>query len=153
MGGLNFLDPGRILDFVDPRRGPLTIQDSDVMATFKALHDSAAPQAGGRLDCSYRSSLVLKADFDAASRNAVVKILFFREVRGEDGVEGAAGDDGYITESDPITLTATTQEDDATVARFPTPYRYVACEGFSKFRVKLESISGGNVNIYVGTAQ
>jgi hypothetical protein len=141
-----FQDPDRILGIVPAVRTTVSASDSDVPATFAAAHD--ADSAGGRLNCINRSTVVVKADFSLSTATALARVLYYREVLDDNGV-AAAGNDELIGMSDAANLNATTQENGA--GRFLCPVQFVACEGFAKYRVKIESLSAGNVTVYSGT--
>lgn len=144
---MTFADPDRVIGIYTAARTTLAASDSDTHATFKAAHD--ADTAGGRLNCLNRSSIVVKADFSSSSATALARVLFYREVLDADGTP-AAGDDALIGMSDTVNLNATPQTDEAGT-RFLCPIQYIPSEGFAKFRIKIESLSTGNVTVYAGT--
>jgi hypothetical protein len=94
--------------------------------------------------------LIIRATYDTAARTAFLRALFYSENLDENG--GAiAGDDTFIGASDAVAVNASAQEDDA--GRFTSILQFIPCEGFHKFRIKVETLSGGNMDVYVGSTQ
>lgn len=139
-------NPDTIVGLYVAARTGIAAADSDTHATFIAAHD--ADTAGGVIDCTSRSSIAVFADFSATTITATARVLFYR--KDLDDAQADAGNDGdLIGMSDTVTINATAVLNVA--GRGMCPVTYIGCEGFDYFRVKLQTLSAGNANLFAAT--
>lgn len=122
-------NPGRILNALAPRRAALSAADNSDLATFKEAH-------GAAYSCENLSYLKIRGIFNTVSKNAVVRVLFF----SDDTL------DLKVDQAEEITLTATSERDEAD--EYCSESFRVPTEGHAAFRLRLISISGGEVDLY-----
>jgi hypothetical protein len=127
------LNPERNLDFSvqNPRREGLTAPDSKVPATFATAYGDAD-------SCEDRSSILAAASYDTNARTGSVRAVFFD------------ADDAIVGVSEAVSVNATTQEDGGD-PRYISEVAFIPCEGFAYYRLLLETISGGDVDLFHGT--
>lgn len=126
-------NPGRILNALAPRRAGLSAADSDTLATFIDAH-------GVAFDCDDLAALEVWGVFDAnASQAATFRILFFDEA------------DRLISQTEVLDLEATATENEN--SEYLSEVVRVVLTGQPKYRIKLISISGDEVDLYSAGVQ
>jgi hypothetical protein len=128
-----FENPDRILGASQARRTALAAADSAVLATFKTAH-------GAAFDCEDRSAILLWNKYDTAARTGSVRVVWFDST------------DAFVGFTDAENLNATPKDDGNLSRPFVSPQVLVPNLGFPKFRLFLESLSGGTVDLFAATA-